>query len=80
MTTGRFSYALYIFHHPVAIYLGSRWIPVDSIPQILGSELPGQVVFIVLAGAVSFGLAWISWHVIESPFLRLKDRFPYARD
>jgi peptidoglycan/LPS O-acetylase OafA/YrhL len=75
--TGRYSYALYIFHHPVAIYLGSRWMPVGELPRVLSSQLPGQLAFCALAGSVSFGLAWVSWQLIEAPFLRLKARFPY---
>jgi peptidoglycan/LPS O-acetylase OafA/YrhL len=27
--------------------------------------------------AVAFGGAWISWNVLEEPFLRLKRKFPY---
>lgn len=76
-TAGQYSYALYIFHHPVAIYLGERWISVDALPRVLGSALPAQAFFIAIAGAVSFGLAWLSWRAIEAPCLRLKARFPY---
>jgi peptidoglycan/LPS O-acetylase OafA/YrhL len=78
--TGQYSYALYLFHHPIAIFLGANYMPVGSLPRLLGSQLPAQVFFFAVAGAASFALAWLSWRLIELPFLRLKTRFPYAAE
>jgi peptidoglycan/LPS O-acetylase OafA/YrhL len=40
------------------------------------SQLPGQLLFYGLAGALAFGVAWVSWHGFEKHFLSLKKRFP----
>jgi peptidoglycan/LPS O-acetylase OafA/YrhL len=72
---GRYSYGLYVFHHPVAIYLGASAVGVAAFPRVFGSQLVAQGVFIALATAVSLAVAVTSWHLWESPFLRLKRFF-----
>jgi peptidoglycan/LPS O-acetylase OafA/YrhL len=74
---GTYSYALYVFHHPVILLLRRSPLEVQRLPRWLGSQLPAQVLVIVVAGLVSLGLAALSWHLWERPFLRLKSRFPY---
>lgn len=74
MMLGRYSYGLYVIHHPVAIGLGSLlggW----QLPTVLGSRLPVLLVFSAVCFVVSLLLAMLSWHLFESRFLRLKDRF-----
>lgn len=74
MMLGRYSYGLYVIHHPVAIGLGSLlggW----QLPTVLGSRLPALLVFSAACFAVSLLLAMVSWHLFESRFLNLKDRF-----
>lgn len=66
---GRISYGLYLFHQPVAgllhgLVLGAR-------PDT-GS--PATVAVSVLALAVSIGLAWLSWTLVEGPILALSSR------
>jgi peptidoglycan/LPS O-acetylase OafA/YrhL len=56
---GKRSYSLYLWHYPFAFWL-------DSLP--LAPKL-------VLAFALSFAAAELSYRVIESPALRLKSRF-----
>lgn len=73
MMLGRYSYGLYVIHHPVAIGLGSLlggW----QLPTVLGSRLPALLVFSAACFAVSLLLAMLSWHLFESRFLNLKDR------
>jgi peptidoglycan/LPS O-acetylase OafA/YrhL len=38
--------------------------------------LPGQLLYIALAITLSFILAYLSWHVYEKHFLKLKVLFP----
>ena len=73
---GRLSYGLYVFHHPL-LFLRPDVLSSASFPRFLGSPLPGRLLFILLATAVSLALAWLSWHFYEKQFLKLKDHFPY---
>jgi peptidoglycan/LPS O-acetylase OafA/YrhL len=71
---GRYSYGIYIIHMPVGQFLfegrGARW-------GLFGSwqgTLAGSLCQLVVAGALTVGLALISWNVWEKHFLRLKPR------
>jgi len=77
-TVGRYSYAMYVFHWPVATWLSSTTGLADWPPTMLGSHLPGKLLFGAVAAAVTFAAAWLSWQLYESQFLKLKERFPYA--
>jgi len=76
---GKYSYALYLFHWPAAALLAQRSDIPGAIPTVLGSALPGQLAFVAAAGLLSMGSAWLSWHLWESQFLKLRKLFPYAR-
>jgi peptidoglycan/LPS O-acetylase OafA/YrhL len=74
---GRYSYGLYAWH-PFAISLFREHVlPVDALPVVGGSHLPGNALFVAISFAISIGVALMSWHVIEQPFLRLKRLVPY---
>jgi peptidoglycan/LPS O-acetylase OafA/YrhL len=70
---GRYSYACYLLHLPVAMAIG-LWFPRAALVQHF---VLSQCVFWVLAIGVVYALARLSWLVIESPFLRLKRYVPY---
>lgn len=74
---GRHSYALYVFHHLVAIYLPMYGLSVNIFPKVMGSKLPGYLAFSLVATLVSLALALISWYILESRFLALKRFFAY---
>jgi peptidoglycan/LPS O-acetylase OafA/YrhL len=75
---GRHSYALYVLH-PLLLFLTVRWgYDVPYFASRLGSQLAGQACFAGFLTAASAGLAFVSWHLWEQPFLRLKSRFPMA--
>lgn len=76
---GRYSYAAYLFHAPIANLLGRRADFIGNTPTLFGTSLPGEAVFVVIAGSISLAVAWLSWRVWESQFLKLKRYFPYAR-
>ncbi|HEX7185058.1 MAG TPA: acyltransferase [Thermoanaerobaculia bacterium] len=73
---GRYSYALYVLHHPL-LFLKPEGLSASALPRLWGSQLPGRLLFIAAATGVCLGLAWLSWHLLERRFLELKNRFPY---
>lgn len=78
-TFGTYSYALYLFHVPVRRFVRDTYFPVAAFPTWLGSPLPGQLLFYVVATAPAFFLAWASWHLYEKQMLKLKRFFPCER-
>jgi peptidoglycan/LPS O-acetylase OafA/YrhL len=69
---GRYSYAIYIFH----------WLFTSYVRGVAVMLLPGcsTVLSIVAGAAISWSLAWCSWHAFESRFLALKDRMDAVGD
>jgi peptidoglycan/LPS O-acetylase OafA/YrhL len=76
---GKYSYGLYVFHHPL-LFLKPAWLSSTLIPPVLGSLLPGRVLFIAGGVGVSLAIALLSWHAYEKHFLKLKRLFPYSRE
>jgi len=75
---GRRSYAIYVLH-PLLLFLVVRWgYDVPWFAARFGSELVGQSFFAAGMVAMSAGVAYVSWHAYEEPFLRLKSRFPMS--
>jgi peptidoglycan/LPS O-acetylase OafA/YrhL len=79
-SVGRYSYAMYIFHFPIVGLLHERRIAPDALPTFLGSHLPAQIGFTTLCFALTYVVAFVSWHLIEQPILRFKSYFPYDRE
>lgn len=86
-TFGKYAYALYLFHLPIRAVIrdtlfgphmvnGAPGGAKIKFPLVLGSELPAQLVFYVIAGAAALAAAWVSWRIFEQPILRLKRFFP----
>lgn len=71
---GRYSYGLYVLHHPIAIGLASQ-LTIDELPVLFDSRVPALLLYILVGGGLSLAAAMISWHGLESRFLGLKDRF-----
>jgi peptidoglycan/LPS O-acetylase OafA/YrhL len=74
---GLYSYALYVFHFPIAILIQKKLF--SELPRTTGSALMPELRYIVVAGGMSFAAAWLSWHLFEKHFLKLKDRFRHPR-
>ncbi len=72
---GRISYGLYVFHHLLIFFLRDRGVQVNAFPRMLGSQLPGQALLLLLATTLSLALALLSWQLLEEPLLRLKHLF-----
>jgi peptidoglycan/LPS O-acetylase OafA/YrhL len=72
---GRYSYAIYVFHHPILILLPAAGVTASLVPALAGTKLPGYLLFGAAGLVLTTGLALLSWTLCESPFLRLKERF-----
>jgi peptidoglycan/LPS O-acetylase OafA/YrhL len=65
---GDYSYGLYVYGYPVQQVLAH-----------LGLHRHGMAVFLLLSLLTAGALAWLSWHVIEEPALRLRHAFSPGR-
>jgi len=73
---GKYSFALYLFHghfNRLSERLGLN--PYGSV-TVGGSVLPVQILYIVVSISMSFAAAYLSWHLLEKQFLKLKKLFP----
>jgi peptidoglycan/LPS O-acetylase OafA/YrhL len=67
---GKYSYAIYVLH-PLVAYLLKDW----AFGHLSGLTC---VAFMVVLGLpISYLLGYLSWHLFEKHFLRLRDLFPY---
>ena len=73
---GRYSYAIYIVHTAVLAGL-DHYRPFSALPRFGGYALPAQTLWFLAYFGISTGLAFLSWHLVEKHFLRLKKFFPY---
>jgi peptidoglycan/LPS O-acetylase OafA/YrhL len=78
-SAGRYSYMMYLVHLPIAWLLLQRADIASDVPTLAGSHLPGEALFALIAFVPTFAIAWLSWRVLETPFLRLKDRLAGPR-
>jgi peptidoglycan/LPS O-acetylase OafA/YrhL len=76
---GKYSYGMYVFHWPLMLYMAPIWTVVAAVPPLLGTRLPAQLVYLVLATAMTAAVAFVSWWVYERQFLSLKRFFPQSQ-
>lgn len=72
---GKYSYAIYLLHLPIMI-LTAEWVFKPDRFRIGPTILPGLILFSAVTWTLAVLVAWISWHVLEKHFLKLKDYFP----
>ena len=70
---GKYSYAVYILHQLIHKRLGDPWML-----STFGSHPPVRTVYLysLTIGLVSFGAAYLSYHLLEKHFIALKYLFP----
>lgn len=76
---GRYSYALYVIHVPAMSVLGHFGIYPDRL-SLGGSDLVGELLYIAIVLPIVTLLAWLSWHLLEKHFLKLKRHFVYTTE
>lgn len=69
---GKYSYALYVFHLPIAVGVKQQ---LDARFPSPAAGVPNAFAAFVITMAVTLVLAMISWRLWEAPWLSLKDRF-----
>lgn len=74
-TLGVLSYSLYLLHLPLRAVLRDTIMRPAQFPDWFGGTLAAQLVFYIAGFAVAIAFAWLSYHLFEKHFLRLKDVF-----
>ena len=77
---GRYSYGIYVLHAPLIFGFTSLVRSWGPPPQLLGSQVPSELGFALVALGLSTAAALVSWVLIEQPFLKLKDRRPVPQE
>ncbi len=73
---GRYSYGIYIFHWPIAQAYRAALEP--KLARALGPHFfPAEFAYVIVT-CVSAGVAFLSWHLFEVRFLKLKEYFTYS--
>jgi peptidoglycan/LPS O-acetylase OafA/YrhL len=77
---GKYSYALYVFHHPLLWFNPTSWLRLNfrDVPTVFGSQLPAYLLWLGMMVGLTVALAVVSWNVWEKQFLKLKRFFPYG--
>jgi len=75
---GTVSYALYVLHAPICFWVGWNF-PVPAALQNLPGEwsMLRSLYLIAIEFILSIAAAFLSWHILEKHFLKLKRYFPY---
>ena len=71
---GQYSYGLYVFHHMIRDLLPINWLL-----RGVHSQWLGAAIFFAAEVGASFVIAFISWHLYEKQFLKLKRYFAPGR-
>jgi peptidoglycan/LPS O-acetylase OafA/YrhL len=77
---GRYSYAVYVLHPFVLLFLNEMVPWTFTPPLVLGSHVPVGILVIPLVTLITLPLALLSWNLLEKRFLALKRYFPYSRE
>jgi peptidoglycan/LPS O-acetylase OafA/YrhL len=68
---GKYSFGIYVFHQLIHQRLGEPWMLAR-----FGGHPPAHAVYLYSAtiGVISFGAAFLSYHLLEKHFLALRNR------
>ena len=70
---GLYSYAMYLIHLPLRAIIRDRVLKPQMFDDFPGGPLVAQLVFYVVAIALTFAVAAASYHLFEKHVLKLKD-------
>jgi peptidoglycan/LPS O-acetylase OafA/YrhL len=76
---GKFSFALYLFHMSMNRIFSKIGFDPESGIIIGGSVLPWQMLYLGVTISFSLVIAYLSWHLYEKHFLKLKAFFPMPK-
>jgi peptidoglycan/LPS O-acetylase OafA/YrhL len=68
---GKYSYAIYVFHLPIAVLVKGRLSAMFDSPA---AAIPVAVAAFAITLVASIAVAMLSWRLWEAPWLSLKDR------
>jgi peptidoglycan/LPS O-acetylase OafA/YrhL len=68
---GKYSYGMYVLH-PFILAVLRGYLPYKRLGALAHSNAVGVLLFTVLAFVAVLGSGWISWHLYERHFLKLK--------
>ncbi len=69
---GKYSYAMYVFHQPLSILLAKAGFNAHVLTEMWGSRFCAIVAVNFVNLAVVTLLAWLSWHLLEKQFMKLR--------
>jgi peptidoglycan/LPS O-acetylase OafA/YrhL len=72
---GRYSYAMYVFQSPL-IPLMAPVLAWRGARSFAGGGVPAHLLSMGLMFALTYALAWLSWHAYEKHWLAMKRWFP----
>lgn len=75
---GRYSYGIYIYQGLLFFPLSKYWFSVETLDRWTGHYLISVMLHFVAATAAVVGISWLSWHLYEKQFLKLKRYFAYG--
>lgn len=75
---GRYSYGLYVTHMFFAKTF-DLMLPWTTLHRLFGSYAAAIIIHAVVCIAISWGIAWVSFHAFEKHFLKLKTLFDYRK-
>ena len=73
---GIYSYGIYLFHR-LLVWPMARFAGVSFFNRLLHFQPAAEVLSVLAAIAATVGLAFLSWHLYEKQFLKLKKYFAY---
>jgi len=71
---GRYSYGLYVFNS-IFLLASERLFLMTRLVAWSGSTIPGRLIYVFIGSFATFVAAWLSWHLLEKHFLKLKSCF-----
>ncbi len=71
---GKYSYGMYVFQNPLIPLMVPLWLAIRLNYGETGTVV-GHLTYMVLMFAITYGLAYLSWHVFEKHWLGLKRYF-----
>ena len=74
---GIYSYGMYVFHLPLQPVC-DRYAGVERLNQLLPSRAGAALVYVMICMTATFVVALLSWHLFESPILRLRKYFQFS--